>query len=498
MRRISLVALSAIALHVTGACTPSEPTDTGTIDTGTADTGTIDTGSTETAPDTGSNDTAPDADVLVDTNGPSDAAADGAADDTQTGADTEDPDADDDDDDADADTGSADISVEDVDDVDPVGDGLPFGPLPTLTEVLEYLEGDPEGAVRQIANTRGWPMPISSGTLFVNLDMSLPYIAGDFGGWEPTPMTAADGFLWSSLVDVRLGQRYKFTDRERYVADPWSRTLDWDEFGDMSRTAPETAHIERYFGLTDDVVTPRNLHVWVPAEPVTHVLYAHDGQNLFGPGSMFGSWRMEQVAPAGMLIVGVFNTADRFDDYTPVTDQVSRTEVGGGADDYLRFLDTTVRPLIRTTYGESGPVGILGSSLGGVVSLYAVVAQPGEWDFAASLSGALSWGSRAQSNETLHARAEELAASGAVIYLDSGGGAEGCVDSDADGVMDDDPAEADDYCVTIQLRDQLVDAGLVFSDTLWHWWEPGALHNEAAWAQRVERPLAVFADMASP
>jgi hypothetical protein len=270
MRRISLVALSAIALHVTGACTPSDPTDTGTTETGTTDT---DTGTA----DTGSNDTAPDADVLVDANGPSDAAADGAADDTQTGADTEVPDAAaDDDDDSGVDTGSADISVEDVDDVDPVGDGLPFGPLPTLTEVLEYLEGDPEGAVRQIANTRGWPMPISSGTLFVNRDMSLPYIAGDFGGWEPTPMTAADGFLWSSLVDVRLGQRYKFTDRERYVADPWSRTLDWDEFGDMSRTAPETAHIERYFGLTDDVVTPRNLHVWVPAEPVTHVLYAHD------------------------------------------------------------------------------------------------------------------------------------------------------------------------------------------------------------------------------
>lgn len=397
----------------------------------------------------------------------------------------------------DSDARPADI-LDDSDASVPDPDDLPFGPRPALTDVLEWLELDPENHIRLIANRVGWPMPIADGTLFVTLDPSMTHVAGDFDGWDGTLLNESSGFRWVSHPDVRTGQRYKFTDLDRYEADPWSRALVWDEFGEMSLVVPDFAHVQRYFALTDGTIGARNLFVWVPGEPVTHVLYAHDGQNLFGPGSAFGSWRMEEAAPDGMLIVGIFNTADRFDDYTPVTDRVGGSEVGGGADTYLAFVRDTVRPLIRTEYGEPGPVGILGSSLGGVVSLYALVVQPGEWDFAASLSGALSWGSRAVNNGTLHASAEDLAASGAVIYLDSGGGGDTCVDSDGDGVNDDDPAEADDYCVTAQLRDQLADAGLEFSSTLWHWWEPGALHNEAAWSARVSRPLFIFQAMALP
>jgi hypothetical protein len=438
-------------------------------------------------------------DAHADAGAPDDVSADVAAEDTAAdsdgNADTRDAQAG-----SDPDTGEPDVSdvgadAREVDVTEPVDDDLPFGPAPTLAEVLAYLEADPEAAVRAIANSRGWPMPIAGGTLFVSLDVSLPEIAGDFVGWDVTPMTAAADFYWYSHPDVRPGQRYKFTDGDRYVADPWSRALEWDEFGAMSLTVPTYAHVQRYFELGDGVVLARDLHVWVPAETITHVLYAHDGQNLFGPGSTFGSWNMEQAAPPGMLIVGIFNTSQRFADYTPVTDRVGEDEVGGAADAYLRFIDSTVRPLVRRNYGEPGPVGVLGSSLGGVVSLYAALAQPGEWDFAASLSGALSWGSRRVSNETLHAHAAGLAASGTVIYLDSGGGAEACVDTDGDGVLDDDPTERDDYCVTIQLRDQLAAAGMEFSSTLWHWWEPDAAHNETAWAARVSRPLTVFAAM---
>jgi predicted alpha/beta superfamily hydrolase len=387
------------------------------------------------------------------------------------------------------DTAAADV-IPDVDD-----DGLPFGPLPSLTEVLAFLEADPAAGVRQLANARGWPLSIAGGSLFVCLDTSLTHIAGEFDGWAGTPMNVAAGFRWVTLRDLPAGQRYKFTDRVRYVADPFSRALVWDDFGEMSLTVPDFAHIERYFGITDGLVSARNLFVWVPAEPVSHVLYAHDGQNVFGPGSAFGSWRMEEAAPDGMLIVGIFNTADRFNDYTPVTDRVGGIEVGGRAAAYLGFVRDTVRPLIRRVYGEPGPVGILGSSLGGVVSLYALVLQPSEWDFAASLSGALSWGSRLSRNETLHSRTVELSESGAVIYLDSGGRGATCEDADGDGVNDDDPDERDDFCVTAQLRDGLASAGMVFSDNLWHWWEADALHNEAAWAVRVSRPLAIFGQM---
>ncbi|MFT3766004.1 MAG: hypothetical protein QM820_10870 [Minicystis sp.] len=30
---------------------------------------------------------------------------------------------------------------------------------------------------------------------------------------------------------------------------------------------------------------------------------------------------------------------------------------------------------------------------------------------------------------------------------------------------------------------------------LYYWWENGAMHNEAAWAARVFRPLSIFAGL---
>jgi hypothetical protein len=44
----------------------------------------------------------------------------------------------------------------------------------------------------------------------------------------------------------------------------------------------------------------------------------------------------------------------------------------------------------------------------------------------------------------------------------------------------------------VQLRDVLSSKGYVFDQDLWHWWEDGAPHNEAAWAARAFRPLQAF------
>jgi hypothetical protein len=51
----------------------------------------------------------------------------------------------------------------------------------------------------------------------------------------------------------------------------------------------------------------------------------------------------------------------------------------------------------------------------------------------------------------------------------------------------------DNYCETVQMRDVLDSAGYEFNVDLFHWHEPGALHNEAAWHARVGLPLTVLA-----
>jgi hypothetical protein len=104
----------------------------------------------------------------------------------------------------------------------------------------------------------------------------------------------------------------------------------------------------------------------------------------------------------------------------------------------------------------------------------------------------MGWGSIGLHNETLIERYTAAGHGATALYLDSGGGGT-CFDGDGDGIEDDDPTGADNYCENKQLEAVLQANGYVAGVDLWHWWEPGALHNEAAWAARVWRPFDHFA-----
>jgi Putative esterase len=170
--------------------------------------------------------------------------------------------------------------------------------------------------------------------------------------------------------------------------------------------------------------------------------------------------------------------------------------VGGKGDAYADFLKNTVRPLIQKQYGETGPVGIMGSSLGGLISLHIADREPGEYAFAASLSGTVGWGSIGDGirNPTMIERYKARGHQGTVLYIDSGGSGT-CFDSDSDGIADDDPDAHDNFCENNQLRDALLSVGYASEKDLFHWWEPGAQHNEAAWGARVFRPLSIFSGL---
>jgi len=71
-------------------------------------------------------------------------------------------------------------------------------------------------------------------------------------------------------------------------------------------------------------------------------------------------------------------------------------------------------------------------------------------------------------------------------------GGPGRADADGDGIDDDDPNAADNYCENVQMRDALVSVGYTLNQDLHYWWEQDAQHNEAAWAARVFRPLQIF------
>jgi len=128
------------------------------------------------------------------------------------------------------------------------------------------------------------------------------------------------------------------------------------------------------------------------------VLYAMDGQNLFDsyktPG---GEWNMDESmdqffsrANESVIIVAIDNGGEkRIDEYAPWKNPA---EGGGEGSLFAAFLTETLKPFIdlhfRTKPGYEH-TGIIGSSMGALVSLYTVAAYPDVFGMAAVFSPSL-------------------------------------------------------------------------------------------------------------
>ena len=60
-------------------------------------------------------------------------------------------------------------------------------------------------------------------------------------------------------------------------------------------------------------------------------------------------------------------------EYTHVEDHVFGDKIGGRGADYARYVEDTVRPFIELRYGTPRVVGVMGSSLGGLMAFYQVI-----------------------------------------------------------------------------------------------------------------------------
>jgi predicted alpha/beta superfamily hydrolase len=128
------------------------------------------------------------------------------------------------------------------------------------------------------------------------------------------------------------------------------------------------------------------------------VLYMHDGQNLFDPDTSFaGEWGVGRILDAAArrgleaIVVGVPNRgAERLDEYSPFPDPAAGG--GGRGDAYAAFVARSLKALVdrrfRTRPSRENTV-IAGSSMGGLISLYAVFRHSGTFGAAAVLSPSL-------------------------------------------------------------------------------------------------------------
>ncbi len=111
------------------------------------------------------------------------------------------------------------------------------------------------------------------------------------------------------------------------------------------------------------------------------VIYMHDAQNLFDAKTSFvGEWNVDEKLDslnAQVIIVGIeHGNEKRISELTPY----KNTKYGGGdADNYLDFIMKTLKPIIDKKYRaktNAKNTGIMGSSLGGLVSYYAILKHP--------------------------------------------------------------------------------------------------------------------------
>jgi enterochelin esterase-like enzyme len=324
-------------------------------------------------------------------------------------------------------------------------------------------------------------------------------VAGDFNGWDAAahPLSEpAPGFYYAIVpLDVAPAGLYKLVrDQTEFFADPLARRFSWDQFGEYSQVdaLPDRGHHERWPEFDEAVgeLAPRTLTVYVPpgaaAEPELPVLYMHDGQNLFSPEALFGGWQVsatveQAIADAvlePLIIVAIDNTAARFDEYTQVQDVIDGMLVGGRANEYADFLVTGIKPFVESRYpAASAPeqVAVMGSSLGGLVSLYIGLRHADTFGSVASMSGTIYWGIFGADNPTIVDSYAEAPPVGLRIYLDSGG-------DEGIGCPED---GSDNYCGNVELADALRGWGWVDEQDLFYRWDPGAPHNEAAWASRL-------------
>jgi alpha-glucosidase len=112
------------------------------------------------------------------------------------------------------------------------------------------------------------------------------------------------------------------------------------------------------------------------------VIYMHDAQNLFDAVTSYvGEWEIDEYLDSidanESLIIGIeHGNEKRIDEFTPY---VNEKYGGGKGNEYLSFIINTLKPYIDLnfkTQTNNLNTTIWGSSLGGLISLFAIIKYP--------------------------------------------------------------------------------------------------------------------------
>ncbi len=256
------------------------------------------------------------------------------------------------------------------------------------------------------------------------------YVAGSFNNWEPGAagyaLTRQPNGSYELVLPATIHgpQEFKFTRgswatgeadaafqpvanrRATFGNDPATLTFQvatWQDqrpggvavAGPKAHTAAANVRI-----LADSFRLPqlggRGRRVWLYLPPGYAgsrqkrypVLYLQDGQNVFDEATSFsGEWGVDETLnqlatqdrhSAGCIVVAVDNGgARRLDEYSPWAN--AEYKKGGEGEQYTNFLALTLKPYIDAHYRtlpDAAHTAIAGSSMGGLIALYAGLKYP--------------------------------------------------------------------------------------------------------------------------
>ncbi len=247
------------------------------------------------------------------------------------------------------------------------------------------------------------------------------FIIGNFNGWDPgneqySFRTGGDGSAVIALLLQAGNYEYKFTRgswsevetnaegknllNRRLVVngdtsveveiEGWADDFTQEVFPEKKHTAsPNVSIIDTAFYMPQ---LHRSRRIWLYLPPGYEsskekypVIYMHDGQNLFDEATSFaGEWGIDEyldsiysMGKKAAIIVGIDNgQVKRMVEYNPYTFQ----QFGEGeGDKYVDFLVKNLKPYIDRNYRtlkNKQNTFIAGSSMGGLISFYAILKYP--------------------------------------------------------------------------------------------------------------------------
>lgn len=331
------------------------------------------------------------------------------------------------------------------------------------------------------------------------------------GEWAREAADASGAALPNNVLVID-GDEDVTHDIALFKRDPREYFVDWQGSGVIGRLEfwPDTG--SRF------LETPRHVEIWLPpqydADPDARfpVIYMHDGQNIIDPRtSNFGvDWGIDEtivaltnegvIEPA--IVVGVWSTDLRRFEYAPagVLAQVSDEMRAAAAnefpedlrlgDAYVRFLAEELRPRVdaafRTRPGRESTF-IMGSSMGAIISIYAMAERPDVFSGAAGLS--MHWPVGVERENFIDREAEwrPAIADAWRRYFE----AKALEPASHRMWVDHGTGFLDHYYTPYQetMLPVLRRLGYVEGQTLEARVYPGADHNEQAWRARLREPI---------